>query len=339
MDGLTCGTLAEIVRGRLVLGTMPPLGGPYEPIRGVVFTSADVARGDVFWELHSPDGTRPINGVAEEAFVRGAVGVVSSGRKIEPWAGSCAIRLGNVAVGLERLAAWTIRRTRCRRVLVLDDGQALIAHLLQLIASRDGVLSGICRSAEEVAMRTILGGLNADWDVLGVDAGVDDHLCRISDLCAPQVTVITAAANGRMDLPSLISALPKNGQLLIANDESSWTHLDLATSQTIGSGDETRILSVRPSDDRLVLVVDGERYAIQTDRCLPLSDLGIVMTAARAMGFDTEQVIAACERLLQSRSESKAEMDMRKTCKVPPLVSGLRESDAALPPGLKRWAC
>lgn len=82
---------------------MPPLAGEFEPVRRVVTEMGEVGEGDVYW------ATPPVPGLAagcvEEAFARGALGVVVAGRRVEPWAGRFVLEVNDSAQKLGDLAA------------------------------------------------------------------------------------------------------------------------------------------------------------------------------------------------------------------------------------------
>lgn len=101
--------LVQIVGGRLRLGSPPPLGGPLEPIGRIVADSRQVVENDVFWGLVGPnhDGSR----FAEDAFLRGALGAVVSGRRLEPWAGKFSLEVQDTHHALWRLARWIRERS------------------------------------------------------------------------------------------------------------------------------------------------------------------------------------------------------------------------------------
>ena len=71
----------------------------FEPLGRIVIDSRLVRPRDVFWGLRTNtyDGTC----YADEAFSRGALGVVT-GRRIEPWAGKFTIRVDDPASSLRR---------------------------------------------------------------------------------------------------------------------------------------------------------------------------------------------------------------------------------------------
>ena len=100
--------LADTVRGRLVLGIMPPIGGELEPVKRIVADVDDVQQGDVFLELGSPEAAQWR--WAEQAFARGALGVVAE-RHVEPWAGKFTIKVDDAIDAMSALVFWLQKQT------------------------------------------------------------------------------------------------------------------------------------------------------------------------------------------------------------------------------------
>lgn len=101
MYRLNIAQLAEIVDGQVVLGLMPPLAGLFEPIGRMVVDCCELRPRDVFWGIASNayDGTRNV----DEAFSRGALGVVIAGRRMEPWAGRFCVQVADTTKALQRM--------------------------------------------------------------------------------------------------------------------------------------------------------------------------------------------------------------------------------------------
>src|SRR5437773_912345 len=91
--------LAELTGGRLQLAAMPPLDGVLAPVGRIVLSPDAVDQGNVFWQLTY----RP--GDIETAFFRGALGVVFSGRPIEPWPGRFCLHVDEPLTALRLLIA------------------------------------------------------------------------------------------------------------------------------------------------------------------------------------------------------------------------------------------
>jgi hypothetical protein len=98
---LCIGELADIVGGKLTLGSLPPLAGVHEPVYRIVVDSCEARPGDVYWALTAPDydGVR----LADDAYQRGALGVVASGRHVEPWAGRFSLEVSDANAALRQL--------------------------------------------------------------------------------------------------------------------------------------------------------------------------------------------------------------------------------------------
>jgi UDP-N-acetylmuramyl tripeptide synthase len=141
--------LNRIVGGDVALGLMPPLAGRLEPIRRLVVDSSVARPGDVYWALCGPgfDGAM----TAEEAYARGALGVVVSSRQVEPWAGKFALRVANTNHALTVLAEYEqVRRSaRRQRPLAIErgDSTSLVAAMLH------GAAVSVEELIEQVARR------------------------------------------------------------------------------------------------------------------------------------------------------------------------------------------
>ncbi|MCA9211358.1 MAG: hypothetical protein KDA55_23530, partial [Planctomycetales bacterium] len=109
MNHLCIGELAAAIGGQLNLGSMPPMGGVWEPIRRITSHLEEVGPGDLFWAIDSDEWDDSRSGVAQaqQAFFQGAQGVVADGVNVEPWAGGYSIRVEDAFESLERFAAWS----------------------------------------------------------------------------------------------------------------------------------------------------------------------------------------------------------------------------------------
>jgi UDP-N-acetylmuramyl pentapeptide synthase len=132
MLNLSIADLHRVVGGELQLGLMPPLAGVLEPVRRVIVDSSNARPGDVFWAL----ATAGYDGAcsAEEAYTRGAIGVVSSTRKVAPWAGKFSLQVGDANDALRKLIEHERTRRlgrRCKPLTYHDgDTTGMIASLM-----------------------------------------------------------------------------------------------------------------------------------------------------------------------------------------------------------------
>jgi hypothetical protein len=89
--------LAELTHGRLQLAAMPPLDGVLARVGRMVLSLDRIVEGDVFWHLVYQPGD------LETAFLRGASGVVHSGRPNEPWPGRFCLQVDDPIAALRLL--------------------------------------------------------------------------------------------------------------------------------------------------------------------------------------------------------------------------------------------
>ena len=103
MHVLTARKLASFVHGRLELAGMPPLDGSLSVVGRIRTDVGRIVEGEVFWAV---DGmTNSGRERIEEAFARGAAGVVASGYRGEPWAGRWAVHVEDAGQAFFRAAA------------------------------------------------------------------------------------------------------------------------------------------------------------------------------------------------------------------------------------------
>ena len=113
MHELCAANLTGIVQGELQMSNMPPLGGAWEPIFAIRLNAAHVRPGDVL--LAGPgldERTVGRRQHAEEAFARQALGVITSDRRAEPWAGTFIIRVPHATAALLELGTMESAPTR-----------------------------------------------------------------------------------------------------------------------------------------------------------------------------------------------------------------------------------
>lgn len=91
--------LTDLTGGRLQLALMPPLEGVLARIQRIVLSPLAAGTGDVYWRL------APEPGDIETAFLRGALGIVTAGRAIEPWPGRFSLQIDDSLAALRRLLA------------------------------------------------------------------------------------------------------------------------------------------------------------------------------------------------------------------------------------------
>lgn len=358
MFELSCGNLADIVHGRLHFGAMPPLGGPCEPVMRIVLDSRAAQQGDVFWDL--PGDPQAAGGLAEEAFSRGATGVVSARPLVEPWAGAFAVRVADARRALLDLGAWARAQSGSKVVTIAGGDTELMSGIVarSLCSRREArqlphEAHMPVRTAPQLALRMIEDALRRPWQAVGVAAVENREWCEISHLCHSDAAVIYSARDANTsvgdspakadDFLSLVAALPQAGRVLLGEPSANWRRRIERTTRA-------EVLSIGrwsqcdwPVDwqavgsDELRITMRGERLTVATRRDWDPAAVVLACATARILGATRPAIVAACDDCHQSL-ENHGRLHAGNM-EVPPQVSGLRESDTSLPPGLKRYAC
>ncbi len=231
MNDLCIRDLAHVVRGRLRLADMPPLGGEWEPIQRIVLDLEQVGPGDVA-VLGGQDAETNLttapgdSGWVEEAYLRGALGIVTAGRPIEPWAGRFSVNVKNTKLAVRRLAAWARRRFNGMLTIVLESqahtpiGPTIDQHLC-----RDGFVKGSWTMATEwldVASALLRLSTRDRYAIISVTGKKRSVIAACADLFAPHVAVMTQQSCGRPGLSAaesaIVAALPDHGWVVVPAD-------------------------------------------------------------------------------------------------------------------------
>ncbi|MEO8495496.1 MAG: hypothetical protein ABI614_10535 [Planctomycetota bacterium] len=146
MFNLCIAELSEIIEGGVTLGAMPPLAGLFEPVGRVVIDVREIRNRDVFWTFGSQSQHACYQ--ADEAFARGALGVVVTGRRIEPWAGKFCVNVADSVAALHRMM-------RCLRV----DGSNWPAAVFGQDESMQEMMQAVW-SHDQEAVRSIVERLD-----------------------------------------------------------------------------------------------------------------------------------------------------------------------------------
>jgi hypothetical protein len=89
--------LVQFTAGQLRLAAMPHVDGAWVQVPRIVLDSRLVERGDLFWRVEPQDCDTQL------AFLRGAIGIVTDGRQVEPWPGTFCLHVADAIASLERL--------------------------------------------------------------------------------------------------------------------------------------------------------------------------------------------------------------------------------------------
>lgn len=287
MFALTIRELAETIGGRLSLGSMPPLGGDLDPVGRIATDSRQVQAGELFWGLKGrrSDGSR----FAEEAFLRGAKGVVVSGRHVEPWAGTFSIEVEDSAWALWQLAR-SARQAFDGRILAAAGELATATKaVMHAVLSRKFRGRASCSSDGPGPWDGALDllGLEEDDDygIIELDASGSDHVDAMAHLCCPHFAVIsgTAPETGGPQTQAaqmeayreLLTSLPDDGCAILNGDDPKLRRLGRDYEGRVlwfGRDADCDVLAshVRSSEGSLSFAVDGQvvRLPVWGRHCL-----------------------------------------------------------------------
>lgn len=268
MNKMCIRDLAELLGGRLQLGAMPPLGGDLEPIGRIVVDCRQIQAGDVFWATMR-DGQAADH--AEEAFARGALGVVA-GRRVEPWAGKFSLEVPDACSALDSLLNAARNRFSGRLVVVTgDSGKTTAAHWIHA-ALRQHASGSLLPSTPLTPWPLTLLDLNVDrhYGVLEAPLEAARIPCpaaslstpdattpnastphastlRKLDFCRPDVIVVTSSDRNRADeqcaeLQAWLDAIGDGGVMIVNGDDAVLSRFAAAAKLTLA--DANRIVTV-----------------------------------------------------------------------------------------------
>ncbi len=280
MRDLRLQKLHEIVGGRLRLATLPPRHGEDAPVEHVVTDSRHVNKGDVFWGL---TGTRFEGGsFAEEAYARGAAGVVVGGKYVQPWPGCWSLQVEDGQKSLDELARWNRLRFAGRLVAVTGSvGKTTARNMIRAVL---GTRFNGCSSPKNfnnhvgVPLSMLTIEPEHDFAVLELAASAAGEISRLATLCQPQVGVITRVGDAHLGGFGSVEAVAEaKTELLQAMDEDGFAVLagDDDRLRKLAAGSRARIIwfgrslendlvatSVRSRDGRLSFSVDGTSMSV-----------------------------------------------------------------------------
>jgi UDP-N-acetylmuramoyl-tripeptide--D-alanyl-D-alanine ligase len=277
---LTVSELRTITGGRLRLGSMPPRDGETTQVGPIVTDSRRVQPDTVFWGLK---GTQ-FDGAcfAEDALVRGASGVVVSGRTVEPWAGRWSLEVDNGLDALRNLASW---------------------HRNQFTGTMIGVTGSVGKTTTRLMIDCVLGSKfpgttspqnynnhvgvplsllqlepHHRYGVLELAASGPHEIGTLAALCQPQFGVITRIGEAHLGgfgtlqalaetKAELLDALPATG-IAVLNGDDPWLHRMASRSSApvrwVGRGSNCDVMAVNVHfhEGELRFRVDRQVYVV-----------------------------------------------------------------------------
>jgi UDP-N-acetylmuramoyl-tripeptide--D-alanyl-D-alanine ligase len=308
---LTLGDLHELLGGKLRLGAMPPCDGETTLVGPVVVDSREVETDEVFWGLI---GSR-FNGAhfAEEAFVRGATGVVVSGRRVEPWAGRWALEVEDAQKSMWELAAWN--RSRCTAPIVAVTGSVGKTTTRRMIDTVLGYrLSGPTSPKNcnnHVGVPLGLLGLEKwhQYGVVELSATRPGEIARAARLARPQIAVIAnigLACPAGFNAPEavaqahaeLLAELPQGSTAILNADDPLLRRLAAGWAGRkiwIGRGADCDLTAVDVdcAEGHLRFRVDGQAFVVPVWGRHHITAALAAIAVGRSFGLDPQEIATA----------------------------------------------
>ena len=308
---LTLADLHELLGGKLRLGAMPPCDGDTTLVGPIVVDSREVESDEVFWGLV---GSR-FNGAhfAEEAFVRGAAGVVVSGRRVEPWAGRWALEVEDAQKSMWELAAWS--RGQFKAPLVAVTGSVGKTSTRRMIDTVLGYrLSGPQRPKHcnnHVGVPLGLLGLEKwhQYGLVELSATRPGEIARVARLARPQIGVITniglaspagfssseAVAHAHAEL---LAELPQGGTAILNADDPLLRRAGVRWAGRtiwIGRGADCDLTAVEvvSADGHLCFRVDDQPFDIPVWGRHHVTAALAAIAVGRTFGLDLREIATA----------------------------------------------
>jgi UDP-N-acetylmuramoyl-tripeptide--D-alanyl-D-alanine ligase len=308
---LTLDDLQRIVGGRLRLGSMPPCEGVSTTVGRIVTDSRDVRADDVFWGLIGPR----FNGAnfAEEALVRGATGVVTSGRWVEPWAGRWTLEVNDSYQALWELAIWCRQQFTAPLVAVTGSvGKTTTRRMIDaVLRSRLAGTTSPRNFNNHVGVPVSLMQLERwhRYAVLELAASAPGEIRRLARLSQPQIGVITCIGEAHLggfgnqetiaaSKTELLAELPAEG-LAVLNADDPWLQKMADRSRApivwIGRGTDADVAAenVKSAGGRLSFRVAGQQYETPVWGRHHLTSALAAIAVGQHFGFDPPEIATA----------------------------------------------
>ena len=311
MYDIALGELAKEIGGRLSLGTMPPLAGDLTPIGRIVTDSRCVTQGDVFWGLVGPHH----NGAdfADEAFARGAEGVVVSGRHIEPWAGRWSMTVEDTGWSLWRLAARLRKRFDGSVVAVTGSvGKTTTRQMIHAVLSRRLTGSASPHNYNNhvgVPLSMLAWDPLDDYAVVELGASHRGEIDSLAGLVRPDIAVITRIGEAHLggfgsqhaiaeSKAELLASLPADGWAVLGGDDP-WLRSLAQTSHGniawIGRSADCDVMAteVEFQQGRLSFAVDGMDFSVPVWGRHYLTSALAAIAVGRLMDLSLDEIAGA----------------------------------------------
>jgi len=305
--------LTDIIGGKPHLGTMPPLAGDAVPVGRIVTDSRQVNAGDVFWALVGPrhDGAD----FADEAFSRGAAGVVSA-RLVEPWAGRWCLHVEDTTWALWQLATVARYQFDGNVIAVTGSvGKTTTRQMLHTVLGTDLRGNANPRNFNNhigVPLSLLQWSAWDDYAVVELGASRPGEIKALAELCEPHVGVVTRIAEAHLEgfgnqrsiaesKAELLSALPGDG-CAVLNADDPWQHRIASRCRCsvlwVGRSANADVTAtdIHSSGGLLSFRVDGHSFEVPVQGRHHLTSALASVAVGQWMGMDLARIAYALKQ-------------------------------------------
>jgi UDP-N-acetylmuramoyl-tripeptide--D-alanyl-D-alanine ligase len=308
---ITIGELHDLLGGKLRYGAMPPCAGDATVVGHISTDSRTIAPDEVFWGLAGPrfDGAH----FAEEAFLRGASGVVIAGRRVEPWAGRWSLGVDDSLESLWRLAAWNRDKLSAPLVAVTGSvGKTTTRRMIDaVLGSRLSGTTSPKNYNNHIGVPLSLLQLERwhRYAVVELGATGRGEIRRLAQLAKPQIGVITQIADAHLACFGSHEAIAAaKGELLaeLSNDGSAVLNGDDPALRRMAENCRARIVwfgrgadldlqaqQIESRNGRMRFRADGQRYELAVWGRHYLTSALAAIAVGRMFDFDAKEIAAA----------------------------------------------
>lgn len=372
MQAITLAKLAHVVRGAIVFGQPPPLRGELETPCGFSLDSGDVKTGEVYF--HLPGYPQPHQGCwPHEAFGRGALAVVTCQGKVEPWAGAARVDVPDVAVALHRLAQWIESQRPAISVTFWGRDAQRVARVVASVADTSlpcrcdrgaDVASSMWRSPTQPRPQLAILNTSDPYEIQLALALGQPNLLVVTESAGPSRLTSGCHDQGPFRWQGAVMWPMGDKVCVMESYGGSVNGSGILSSLADTEGDQPDVRLVGRSRRWLITGISGNVDELAQGRsrpCMitglptdvwasfrrphePIAVWNLAWLTSRILGVSTDEFVRSMRRDGHSvTAEETAPLTSNQcrfsaTKKVPPLVSDVRESETALPPGLKRYA-
>lgn len=307
------------------MGSLPPLGGAWEPIRRVTANSESVMAGDVFWELSSDTPNERV-GSAMHAMMRSALGIVTTDSRVEPWAGAFRLHVADAARAFVDMARWVRQQCHGPVIELIGGRQAeLAAGLIGVIleVSR-GEQTRMISGATEVdrVLSLLEGDEYAASTIINRSPIVNSDSIENSTLCCPEIVAITCSRIGRSSemtsqekvashIGSWLSKRADHGVLVLNADDPRlcWATINCPESiRWIGSNShlDLTVRYVGTRDGVRRFLMDGRTIRVSRQNGSTTNSVMVALAVAQSLGIESADAAMAISQYGIADSKSVA---------------------------------